>query len=99
MGSRHIPSVASAARWSRKGSPTIVGTEITDLGHVGEVSSVDTSVVDMLMHGNFIPVIAPIGVGDDGRSYNINADLVAGKLAEALRGSQRGTDVVGEIAS
>ena len=59
--------------------------EIIDLGHVGEVSSIDTGVVDMLLRGNFIPVIAPIGVGDDGASYNINADLVAGKLAEVLR--------------
>ena len=58
--------------------------EIIDLGHVGEVQSIDTSVIDMLVQGNFIPVIAPIGVGKDGHSYNINADLVAGKLAEAL---------------
>jgi len=42
-------------------------------------------VVDMVVKGNFIPVIAPIGVGDDGQSYNINADLVAGKVAEVLR--------------
>ncbi len=56
-----------------------------DIGHVGEVESIDVSVVDMLVHGNFIPVIAPIGVGEDGRSYNINADLVAGKVAEVLR--------------
>jgi acetylglutamate kinase len=59
--------------------------EIIDLGHVGEVSSIDPAVVDMLGHGDFIPVIAPIGVGSDGRSYNINADLVAGKIAEVLR--------------
>lgn len=59
--------------------------EIIDLGHVGEVTHVNTSVVDMLMSGNFIPVIAPIGVGDDGHSYNINADLVAGKLAATLQ--------------
>ncbi len=58
--------------------------EIVDLGHVGEVESIDVSVVDMLVRGNFIPVIAPIGVGEDGRSYNINADLVAGKVAEVL---------------
>ncbi len=58
--------------------------EIIDIGHVGEVESIDVSVVDMLVHGNFIPVIAPIGVGEDGRSYNINADLVAGKVAEVL---------------
>ncbi len=58
--------------------------EIIDLGHVGEVQSIDTSVVNTLTHGNFIPVIAPIGVGADGHSYNINADLVAGKIAEVL---------------
>ncbi len=59
--------------------------EIIDLGHVGEVTSIDTSIIDMLVGGNFIPVIAPIGVGEDGFSYNINADLVAGKLAETLQ--------------
>ncbi|MGR9099439.1 MAG: amino acid kinase family protein, partial [Gammaproteobacteria bacterium] len=59
--------------------------EIIDLGHVGEVSSIDPSVVDMLGQGDFIPVIAPIGVGEDGHSYNINADLVAGKVAEVLK--------------
>ena len=59
--------------------------EIIDLGHVGVVESIDPAVVDMLHHGNFIPVIAPIGVGRDGSSYNINADLVAGKMAEVLK--------------
>jgi acetylglutamate kinase len=59
--------------------------EIIDIGHVGEVESIDSSVVDMLVQGHFIPVIAPIGIGDDGRSYNINADLVAGKMAEVLK--------------
>ncbi len=58
--------------------------EIIDIGHVGEVESIDASVVDMLVHGDFIPVVAPIGVGGDGYSYNINADLVAGKMAEVL---------------
>ena len=52
---------------------------------MGEVESIDPSVVDMLVHSDFIPVIAPIGVGADGLSYNINADLVAGKLAETLQ--------------
>jgi acetylglutamate kinase len=65
-------------------TPEMEVPEIIDIGHVGEVASIDTGVVDMLVNGNFIPVIAPIGVGDDGRSYNINADLVAGKLAETL---------------
>ncbi len=64
--------------------PGLDVSEIIDLGHVGEVASIDVSVVDMLVHGNFIPVIAPIGVGEEGRSYNINADLVAGKVAEVL---------------
>lgn len=64
--------------------PEMKAPEIIDIGHVGEVASIDTSVVNMLMQGDFIPVIAPIGVGDDGQSYNINADLVAGRLAEVL---------------
>jgi acetylglutamate kinase len=59
--------------------------EIIDLGHVGEVSSIDPAVVNMLGCSDFIPVIAPIGVGEDGQSYNINADLVAGKVAEILK--------------
>ncbi|MBI1423558.1 MAG: acetylglutamate kinase [Gammaproteobacteria bacterium] len=68
-----------------KQSPEMAAPEIIDIGHVGEVASIDTSVVQMLVKDNFIPVIAPIGVGEDGQSYNINADLVAGKLAMALR--------------
>ncbi len=60
-------------------------SEIIDLGYVGEVSNIDPAVVNMLGRSDFIPVIAPIGVGEDGRSYNINADLVAGKLAEVLK--------------
>jgi acetylglutamate kinase len=67
----------------RRYAPEVEATEV-DLGHVGEVESIDVSVVDMLVQGEFIPVIAPIGVGDDGFSYNINADLVAGKVAEVL---------------
>ena len=58
--------------------------EIIDLGHVGEVTTIDPSIVNTLDEGNFIPVIAPIGVGDDAASYNINADLVAGKMASVL---------------
>lgn len=65
-------------------APEMNASEIIDIGHVGEVSSINTAVVDMLIGGNFIPVIAPIGVGKDGQSYNINADLVAGKIAEVL---------------
>ncbi len=69
----------------KKSAPELKKSEIIDIGHVGEVEHVEPAVVNMLMQGNFIPVIAPIGVGDDGRSYNINADLVAGKVAEVLR--------------
>ena len=64
--------------------PELDAPEIIDIGHVGEVASIDTGVLEHLARGNFIPVIAPIGVGDGGMSYNINADLVAGKLAQAL---------------
>ena len=56
-----------------------------DLGFVGEVVSVNKDVIMMLIGSNFIPVIAPIGVDNDGNSYNINADLVAGKVAEFLQ--------------
>jgi acetylglutamate kinase len=76
---------------ARKINMTKAGTslddapEIIDLGHVGEVSSIDPAVVEMLGNSDFIPVIAPIGVGKDGHSYNINADLVAGKVAEVLK--------------
>ena len=55
-----------------------------DLGQVGEVESIDPSVINALEAGGFIPVVAPIGTGVDGTTYNINADLVAGKLAEVL---------------
>ncbi len=66
-------------------TPELEEPEIIDLGHVGEVDSINVGVVNLLVQGDFIPVIAPIGVGKDGRSYNINADLVAGKLAEVMR--------------
>ncbi|NIP72669.1 MAG: acetylglutamate kinase [Gammaproteobacteria bacterium] len=67
-----------------RNAPELEESEIVDLGHVGEVASIDAGVVEMLVRGDFIPVIAPIGVGEDGFSYNINADLVAGKMAEVL---------------
>jgi acetylglutamate kinase len=59
--------------------------ELIDIGRVGEVESIDPEVVQLLTARNFVPVIAPVGVGKDGESYNINADLVAGKLAEILK--------------
>ena len=65
-------------------TPELEAPEIIDLGHVGEITSIDPSLVTTLDQGNFIPVIAPIGVGEDAMSYNINADLVAGKMASVL---------------
>jgi len=65
-------------------SPELTAPEIIDIGHVGEVTSINTKVLNMLVNSDFIPVIAPIGVGKDGASYNINADLVAGKVAEVM---------------
>ncbi len=56
-----------------------------DIGQVGEIDAIDPDVISSLENGGFIPVVAPIGVGKNGESYNINADLVAGKLAEVLK--------------
>lgn len=66
-------------------NPAMKASEIIDIGHVGEVKSINTNVIDMLIDSDFIPVIAPIGVGEDGQSHNINADLVAGKIAEVMK--------------
>ncbi|MEE3189482.1 MAG: acetylglutamate kinase [Pseudomonadota bacterium] len=66
-------------------SPELEKPEIIDIGHVGEVSHINTSLLNMLTNSDFIPVIAPIGVDEEGHSYNINADLVAGKVAEVLQ--------------
>jgi acetylglutamate kinase len=59
--------------------------QLLDIGQVGEIAYIDPSVIDTLEGGGFIPVVAPIGVGEGGETYNINADLVAGKLAEVLK--------------
>ncbi|MCX7945461.1 MAG: acetylglutamate kinase [Hydrogenophilus sp.] len=59
--------------------------DLLDIGQVGEVTAIDPAIINFLDSGDFIPVIAPIGIGDDGQTYNINADIVAGKLAEVLR--------------
>ena len=56
-----------------------------DIGQVGDIEFIDPSVIDTLEAGGFIPVVAPIGIGAEGDSYNINADVVAGKLAEVLK--------------
>jgi len=59
--------------------------QMLDIGQVGEIEAIDPKVIFALEQGGFIPVVAPIGVGANGESFNINADLVAGKLAEILR--------------
>ena len=58
--------------------------EMIDIGQVGDITGIDPSIIEFLDTGDFIPVIAPIGVGEKGETYNINADVVAGKLAEIL---------------
>ena len=65
--------------------PEMAAPEIIDIGHVGDVKSVNVNVINMLTQSDFIPVIAPIGVDDNGSSMNINADLVAGKIAGVLQ--------------
>ncbi len=66
-----------AGDWNREG--------VKDIGQVGEVASIDTDILTMLIGSDYIPVIAPVAGSTDGKTYNINADLVAGKLAEVLR--------------
>ncbi|MBN2871792.1 MAG: acetylglutamate kinase [Halothiobacillaceae bacterium] len=64
--------------------PELEEPEIIDLGHVGEVASIDPGIIRTLDASDVIPVIAPIGVGEDGEAYNINADVVASKIAQVL---------------
>jgi len=66
-------------------SPELGASEIIDIGHVGEVDQIDTEVLNVILNSNFIPVIAPIGVDNDGHTYKINADLVAGKIAQVMQ--------------
>jgi acetylglutamate kinase len=66
-------------------NPETMTPEIIDIGHVGEVVAVNPEIIRALEQNDFIPVIAPLGVGDAGESYNINADLVAGQVAVALK--------------
>lgn len=60
-------------------------TEVIDIGMVGEVKAINPGVIEALEKENFIPIIAPIGIGEKGETYNINADLVAGEIASALK--------------
>jgi acetylglutamate kinase len=80
-------------------SPELAAPEIIDIGHVGEVASIEPTIIKTLIKDDFIPIIAPIGVGKDGQSYNINADLVAGKIAEVLHAEKLMllTDTIGVL--
>jgi acetylglutamate kinase len=66
-------------------NPDTLTPEIIDIGMVGEVAGINPAIITSLEQANFIPVIAPVGVDESGRTYNINADLVAGKVAGALQ--------------
>ena len=66
-----------------RNTPGMDKPEIIDIGHVGEVVEINTKLINRLVSDDYIPVIAPIGVGKNGESYNINADLVAGKVASS----------------
>jgi acetylglutamate kinase len=66
-------------------NPDTLTPEIIDIGMVGEVAGINPAIIISLEQANFIPVIAPVGVDESGRTYNINADLVAGKVAGALQ--------------
>ena len=68
----------------QRSSPELQTPEIIDIGHVGEIVSINREILDLAVHSDIIPVIAPIGTGPNGETYNINADLVAGKIAEEL---------------
>lgn len=68
-----------------KGGDGADANDLVDIGQVGEVTHIDTRVIEALISSNFIPVIAPIGVDKEGNAYNINADIVAGKVAEVLK--------------
>lgn len=65
--------------------PTDHVAEIIDIGHVGKIKHINRTIIDTLVEKNFIPVIAPVGVGESNKSYNINADFVASKMAQTLQ--------------
>jgi acetylglutamate kinase len=70
---------------ARQLGPELNAPEIVDIGHVGEVRQIDREILDVILASDFIPVIAPIGVDEQGNTYNINADLVAGKIAQVMQ--------------
>lgn len=77
--------IARKLKQTRRKDADMDAPELIDLGWVGEVERIDTTVLDLFKRSDIIPVIAPVGVGVKGETYNINADLVAGKIAEALK--------------
>jgi len=79
-GNLIIAKKLSLKRKTKENQPS----EIIDLGHVGSIVKINPGIVELLDKEKYIPVIAPIGVGEDGASYNINADIVAGKMATIL---------------
>jgi acetylglutamate kinase len=91
--------VTKATRTKRDATSEI--EKVVDLGYVGEPDKIDISVLNALMHSEkaIIPVIAPVGVGDDGRRYNVNADTAAGAIAQALQAKRLLllTDVAGVL--
>jgi acetylglutamate kinase len=70
---------------AKRHSAELNATEIVDIGQVGEVRQIDREILDVILDSNFIPVIAPIGADEEGNTYNINADLVAGKIAQVMQ--------------
>lgn len=77
LAKKHMPE--------RNYDSTVGDEKIVDLGFVGDVEKIDPKIINTLCSNGYIPVISPIGVGLDGESYNVNADLAAGKIAEALK--------------
>ena len=86
-GEGERPGAGASGRGDADGNGNGSGAML-DLGLVGEVAEVDTTLLDHLVAGDCIPVIAPIGFAPDGSGYNINSDLVAGKVAEAMRAAK-----------
>ena len=73
-----------AEKITSRRDPNSAIEKVVDLGFVGKPTKIDTKVLDALMHGGLIPVVAPLGLGEDGQTYNINADTVAGAISSSL---------------
>jgi acetylglutamate kinase len=84
-GGRAVGLDGQDGRFIRARPMAVARGEAADLGLVGDVESIDTALVDLLMSRHFVPVVMPIGVAADGTAYHINSDLLAGRLARALR--------------